>query len=287
MAARKDVIEKRVSMLTRKFSDYVSAYDSSAPFSGDQLATHRHTIDLRRQAGSIQAAVANPEFVSSLRRTLIAWGIGSRASILVSREAFNDALEAAAPDLEPFETLQISSGLPTEVSEELFRIIMSLGVVENKAKLVAGTKTLHHLLPDLVMPVDQSWTGRFFQLHAPEWTDPYNQRNTFRRVFGHFTHVAQAVDPEQYVTGEGWRTSQTKVLDNALIGFCKVEMATGNTAPTSAAETDTGFDVQSDESDAGINVKQALSSLISLRDQGVLNESEFDAAIRRLAQHED
>jgi hypothetical protein len=287
MAARKDVIEKRVSTLTHKFSDYVSAYDDSAPFSGEQLAAHRHTIDLRRQAGSVQAAVANPEFVASLRRTLIAWGIGSRASILVSSTAFNDALEAAVPELEPFETLRISSGLPSEVSEELFRIIMSLGVVENKAKLVAGTKTLHHLLPELVMPVDQSWTGRFFQLHAPEWTDPHNQRNTFRRVFGHFTQVAQVVHPEQYVTGEGWRTSQTKILDNALIGFCKVEMVTGNATPTSDAETDAGFDFLSDEPDTSIFVKQALSSLISLRDQGVLNESEFDAAIRRLAEQRD
>jgi hypothetical protein len=33
------------------------------------------------------------------------------------------------------------------------------------------------------------------------------------------------VEPQQYVTGQGWRTSRTKILDNALIGFCKLELA--------------------------------------------------------------
>jgi hypothetical protein len=32
------------------------------------------------------------------------------------------------------------------------------------------------------------------------------------------------VQPEQYVTGQGWRTSRTKILDNALIGYCRLEM---------------------------------------------------------------
>ena len=37
--------------------------------------------------------------------------------------------------------------------------------------------------------------------------------------------VALLVQPDQYVTGMGWRTSRTKILDNALIGFCKVELS--------------------------------------------------------------
>jgi hypothetical protein len=103
-------------------------------------------------------------------------------------------------------------------------------VVENKAKLVAGTKTLHHLLPDLVMPMDRAWTGKFFQLHPPEWQDPDNQRRTFQRVYSQLANVARQVQLGQYVTGQGWRTSRTKILDNALIGFCKVELDGEQTA---------------------------------------------------------
>lgn len=103
-------------------------------------------------------------------------------------------------------------------------------LVANKAKLVAGTKTLHHLLPDLVVPMDRAWTGRFFQLHPPEWQDQDNQRRTFRRVYGHLADVARRTNPDQYVTGEGWHTSRTKILDNALIGFCRLEV--GDPRPT-------------------------------------------------------
>jgi hypothetical protein len=38
--------------------------------------------------------------------------------------------------------------------------------------------------------------------------------------------VARLVHPGQYVTGAGWRTSRTKILDNALIGFRKAELGT-------------------------------------------------------------
>jgi hypothetical protein len=99
-------------------------------------------------------------------------------------------------------------------------------VVENQAKVVAGTKTLHHLLPDLVVPMDRAWTGRFFQFHLPEWQDADSQRRIFQLAYGHFVNVARQVQPEQYVTGRGWRTSRTKIIDNALIGFCKAELGT-------------------------------------------------------------
>jgi hypothetical protein len=36
--------------------------------------------------------------------------------------------------------------------------------------------------------------------------------------------VARHVRPQQYMAGQGWRTCRTKILDNALIGFCKAEL---------------------------------------------------------------
>ena len=97
------------------------------------------------------------------------------------------------------------------------------GPPENKAKIVAGTKTLHHLLPDLVVPMDRAWTGTFFRFHLPEWQDPASQRRIFELAYTHFVVVAQRAQPAQYVTGQGWRTSRSKVIDNALIGYCEAE----------------------------------------------------------------
>jgi hypothetical protein len=115
--------------------------------------------------------------------------------------------------------------LPIDVGERLWRVIESMGVVDNRAKLVAGTKTLHHLLPGLVVPLDHRWTGTFFQLGSHEWQHPTYQRRAFLQTYEDFCEVARRVQPQQYVTGRQWRTSRTKILDNALIGFCKVELA--------------------------------------------------------------
>jgi hypothetical protein len=206
------------------FPDYVVAYDERVPFSGDQLSAHRQTIALRRDAPDVRAAVENPRFVSSLHRTLKKWGIGARGSKLVSLDEFGEALTTAVPVLELLEPLRIDGPeLPSDLADQLWQVIASLGVVDNDAKLVAGTKTLHHLLPDLVVPIDREWTGKFFQLHNPEWQSG-NQRPTFRRVYPYYVAIAQTVQPEQYVTGQGWRTSRTKILDNAIIGFCKIEL---------------------------------------------------------------
>jgi len=40
-------------------------------------------------------------------------------------------------------------------------------------------------------------------------------------AFAAFAEVARATQPSRLI-GSGWRTSATKVLDNALIGYCKV-----------------------------------------------------------------
>ncbi len=50
--------------------------------------------------------------------------------------------------------------------------------------------------------------------------DPQNyQQLTFSEAFELFAEVARRTQPSRLV-GKGWRTSTTKVLDNALIGYC-------------------------------------------------------------------
>jgi hypothetical protein len=241
---RTDVIEQRISKLVRGFARCVETYDQRVPFTGEQLAAHRETIALRRRLGSVHAAASDEEFAASLRRTLFAWGVGRRASHLVPEDQFATALRAAVPRLEQLEPLTIDGAdLPADIADRLWLLINSLGVVENKAKLVAGAKTLHHLLPDLVVPMDREYTGTFFQLHLPEWQDPTGQRRIFRIAYSQFAAVARRVRPQQYVTGQGWRTSRTKILDNALIGFCKLELAGLPTDTEDEAVNQISFDV--------------------------------------------
>ena len=178
--ARDDLIGERTGKLCGAFGHYVRVYDERVPFTGEQLAAHRECIRLRWEDGSVHAAVGDERFIQALQRTLRAWGIGVRASRLVPADDFVAALHAALPQLEDLEPRTIDGELPADIADRLWFLISSLGIVKNSAKIVAGTKTLHHLLPDLVVPMDRAWTGTFFRFHLPEWQDPASQR----RIFG-------------------------------------------------------------------------------------------------------
>jgi hypothetical protein len=225
---RDDLINERTDKLTDAFEHYVRVYNERVPFTGEQLAAHRECIRLRRDVGSVHAAVGDERFVHALQQTLRAWGIGVRASRLVPADDFTAALRAALPLLEDLEPFTIDGELPADTGDRLWTLISSLGVVQNSAKIVAGTKTLHHLLPDLVVPMDRAWTGTFFQFHLPEWQDSVSQRRIFGLAHARFAEIARRVQPQQYVTHQGWRTSRTKVIDNAVIGFCKTDLSSGD-----------------------------------------------------------
>jgi hypothetical protein len=130
--ARTDLIEERVTKLTRDFGRYVRIYDERVSFTTEQLAAHRACIAARRQAGTVRAAVEDTQFLEALRRTLRAWGIGVRASRLVTEEQFATALSTALPTLEVLEPLAIDGpDLPVDIADQLWMVIESLGVVEN------------------------------------------------------------------------------------------------------------------------------------------------------------
>lgn len=46
---------------------------------------------------------------------------------------------------------------------------------------MAGSKTLHHLLPDLVPPIDREYTRPFFGLHNPEFGNSRQPISGMRR----------------------------------------------------------------------------------------------------------
>jgi hypothetical protein len=159
---RKNRIEERIEKLIRDFSHYLTYYDEHAPFNKtDQLKSHVTTIRRRRELGSAYLAATDREFCKSLYWTLQKWGIGQRASRLISYEAFAEVIASRASQIARFENVMIDDpDLDAQkTGEELWALIDSLTIVDNISKLVPCTKALHHLLPDLVAPMDRAYTN--------------------------------------------------------------------------------------------------------------------------------
>lgn len=216
-SSKRSRIEARLEMLVAGFDGYVADYDRRVPFTrSGQYELHRATIDRRRAHGTLAHALADDRFVRLLHDTLRAWGIGKRGSRLVPVPELAAALRAHSAPLVALDGLELEKlGATAEpVGTEVWELIRTLPIVANVSRVVPGTKTLHHLLPDLVPPMDRAYTGRFF-----EWTDlQVRQRQAFLGAWQDLARVAARTCPSRLV-GRGWRTSAAKVVDNAVVAF--------------------------------------------------------------------
>jgi hypothetical protein len=214
VAALKDAED----LLAGGFPVFVSAFARNPPFDRPaQLSTHQKTIDIRRTLGSAQAAIHDATFLEALYKTLRAWGIGSRGSRLLELPEFARSLEQNEEEIAALESVCLDAenlNVP-DVSARVGRVVRSLRLVDNKAALVPTTKALHHLLPDLVVPMDRVYTRLFFGWHELEFQR--QQARCFEYAFGAFSRVARTTNPRQYVD-KSWNTSLSKVIDNALVG---------------------------------------------------------------------
>lgn len=220
--SRKQIVDERMQDLNRDFERYVQAFDQSPAFTkAGQMMNHIKAIQLRRKLGSLSSAVQSREFLDLLRNTLASWGIGSRGSVLAGPEQFMSEIRKHEPALLELERERLDdSGLSKgSVAKKIWALIQSLQIVDNNAKLVPGTKALHHLLPDLIVPMDREFTRTFFGWHVPEFQ--YQQEPIFYDAFNRFATLASTVEVRRLV-GDGWRTSITKLIDNALVAFCRV-----------------------------------------------------------------
>ena len=77
---------------------------------------------------------------------------------------------------------------------------------------------LHHLLPDLVPPMDREYTRMFFQWYGQQFQN--NPDKAFFDMYIRCLRIARRTNPDQYI-GEGWRTSKTKILDNGIVAYCQ------------------------------------------------------------------
>lgn len=216
------IVEQRVVGLIEDFAACVELYDEQAPFTRrGQYTMHRKTIDRRRTLLSVNEALLDEEFLDDLYDTLHAWGIGRRASKLDPRRNFGIQLGEFGSLISTFEEFHLEDKnlKLEEIASQLWDMCTLLGVVENVSLVVPSAKILHHLLPDLVPPMDRAWTGSFFMwsAQAPQ-TD---QKETFVHTFVSLGRIARATQPSQYV-GQGWRTCPAKIVDNAVIGYCKL-----------------------------------------------------------------
>ncbi len=243
-------VRHRTLQLAANFDAYVANFQSHVPFTKPrELVLHRMTIDRRHALGSVGAALDDETFLDSLFATLILRGIGTRGTKLVPRERFAATLRSHGDEIAGLERFSIDDGGldVAAIAERLFALSSDLGIVESAPTVEPGSKTLHYLLPDLVAPLDRRWSGKFFRWGQH---DPLaHAQKIWLEAFSNLALVASQVTPSRLLDEE-WNSSITQVLDNALIGYCQLELrATIDTVEVSPIEETTAQIIRFDFGD--------------------------------------
>lgn len=223
------IMKERVDDLNDNFIHYLDVFDDENVFSGPSLYFHYKTLDRAKLLGSVAKCLQDELYFDYLYATLASWGLhrmGKTGAKLNEIDVIKRTLKSASDTLlklEKFNLIDLTEGDLLEVNARLKHLIEKITISASSTQLVSGSKALHHILPDLIPPIDRNYTIRFFygkggrkQVPLPYGGDG----RIFREIFPVFHYIGhQNKESIQKLIGKKFHTSQTKVIDNAIIGY--------------------------------------------------------------------
>lgn len=218
----RNLLNGRVDALVANLESYLAAYTPQILFPSASEEFHRLTIAQLRGYPTPAAALQDEHFCERLWMTTQLWVMRKRGEDLQGRPLAPPAsliagLRQNAQELERLGTMRIDEvRSPEEMAGRLWRLIGNLEISATKSKVVQGAKLLHHLLPELMPPIDRRYTGTFFAYHPTRFQEG---EPVFTGIYSEFCKIARRLPLDQHVA---WplHTSITKVMDNAIIGYC-------------------------------------------------------------------
>ncbi len=214
-------MDKRVDELIQSFDDYWKHYDNNPIFSGPSTYFHHRTISLLKKDG-LTNVLSNDEYFEYLYATLASWGLhrmGDTNTKLLGFGQFKNSIKSQKEDILALKDKKITQLKRNhKVKSKLQTIIENINIGHGKIKVIFNSKALHHILPDLVPPIDRRYTLLFFYNNRR----PPNVDDTFKEIYPKFVQIATNQKDTIYdKIGDGFNTSETKVIDNAIMGYVK------------------------------------------------------------------
>ncbi len=218
-----------VETLIGGFSTFVRRFERSNAFPGPSLYFHEKAIAQRRRHSSVSGLLADDRFFECVYAVLPSWGMhrmGKQAAKVGDFDAMVESFRSCEPVIDQLWDLHIShvSEAPVdELAEQIWSVLGALRVSTSATRIVAGSKALHHVLPDLVPPIDRQYTFQFFT--GQKAVNSGDER-AFLEWFPYLAEIGRrASTPIQEALDRGgfMATGAAKVVDNAIIGFMQAD----------------------------------------------------------------
>ncbi len=217
-----------VEALIAGFAQFVTDFERSSAFSGPSAYFHERAIGRRRSHASVEELMADDLFFEYVYAVLPAWGMhrmGKQAAKVGDFGAMVASFRAQASVIGELWDLDIRALSEREgevVAEQVWSVLGSLKVSTSATRIVAGSKALHHVLPDLVPPIDRQYTFQFFT--GQKAVNSGDER-AFLEWFPYLAEIGRRTRGEineALDRGGFMATSPAKIIDNAIIGFMQV-----------------------------------------------------------------
>jgi hypothetical protein len=193
---------------------------------GHDLSLYREIIRIHRKTDSLDLILQDKSFYSLMRRTLEKWNMNQRGARLTSMENLQASILSHRTELILLYQHKLHQLTESRINHELkgllWKVFSELHVMDSKRRTVGVSKALHFLLPDLVMPVDTTYTMSFFYGRDRYSADVEGEFKIFMDIFIKAYRITKRLGlTENDVDSQGWNTSVPKLIDNAIIGLHK------------------------------------------------------------------
>jgi len=208
-----------------KFHSYVDFYFQLPKFSGPSVYFHEKTIGLVRKTDNFDNLIVSNNFLESCYATLTSWGMhkmGPTGPKLKNFEDFSDSIRQNQTKI-----LNLKQYCLNEITEDKMKILLpqidllfqNLNIMDSGIKLIGNSKLLHHILPDLIPPMDREYTLNFF--YGNKVVSSSDERKKFSEIFLYFWYICKKLElqNEDYLKYPRFTTSVPKLIDNAIIGY--------------------------------------------------------------------
>lgn len=176
------------------------------------------------------------EYLELVYTTLIAWNMNGRGAKLNDFELFKKSIRECRSNIENLKKYKLETLNDEDKKEVLSKVnilFKDLDLVGDswtgnkiKSKIVTFSKTLHFLLPELIVPIDRKYTLNFFygNFDVPTDTDKLKndekQIELFDELYDKFCEIISVYNLKEYKDNK-WNLNIPKIVDNAIIGYGK------------------------------------------------------------------
>lgn len=180
-------------------------------------------IKMYNSTQNYRELLRNGKYIQLSYVTLQDWNMDQRGAKLASLNVYSNSIlsnEIVLTRLHPLRLELLNTSQLDATLLDLKTLFVNLEVMQTKARIVGVSKTLHFLLPNLVMPIDRNNILDLLYLGAPYSADPQKEFRIFWGILTEYNLLCKNLAlSTKDVDNKGWNTSIPKIIDNALISF--------------------------------------------------------------------